>query len=293
MFALEADNYIVWNKELKDASPAINTYLQEEIERVLENKKLTSCSEIRNKIGEVFKSRLVHDNPVENWLMRELGEGEIFPESIHYVAESIYRDPYRFYIPYFGLAPNIQVNGYYFGTDKLSHFASTGMIYFKEYERALLRGKNRFDAMKAAIDWGIKDENELHGYWASGVFSFADLEANYQGLLFYQNLCTRYLKYVQGRWVLQQSPDIADYVNGNWDETYLLPYRLPGNWNKVKKVLKEKYCPRRNDPEVLARHQYYARTSPASFSMDYLKGIQLLGTSKVPQAQTLEEACRP
>lgn len=299
--ALETDNYIVWGRELQDASPAINTYFRNEIESVLiqNSSKQLNCLEITALIGERFRSRLVHDNPVENHLMDILRaeQDEIFPQGLKYVPESIYRDPYRFYIPFFGLAPNIQVGGFYFGTDKLSHFASTGRIYFEEFLAAIKKGHSQKSAELAAIEWGIRDENTVHGYWASGVFSFADMEANYQGLQFYRRLCydqkDSYLKQnADGSWFLRKKPDISHYVDGNWDESYLESYRLPGNWEKVRPVIQKEYCHLIHSTEVTDRRARYFKNSKISPSMKYLQTQKENGSVPDPSSQSLSRLCQ-
>jgi len=280
--ALETDNYLAWKKELRDSGPAINSYFNHEITHVLKTSDPDlSCEEVTQKIGEVFESHLVHDNPVENHLLSVLSSEEIFPTSLYYVEESIYRDPFRVYIPYFGLAPNVQVNGFYFGTDKLSHFASTGRIYYEKFQKS--------SSLKSAISWGVRDEKTLHGYWASGVFSYADLEANYQGFLFYQDLCQGshpYLTKKGSRWSLQRPFKIEKYVSGLWDETYLESYRLPGNWNKVKGFIQREYCPLKDSPLVRKRFHYYQTHYPLRSTLGLLEGLDL------PKAQSFQELCQ-
>jgi hypothetical protein len=259
--ALETDNYLVWKRDLQDSSAVINEYFQKNLEEV--RRENLSCSALIKKVAHRFRSFLVHDNPVENYLFKTLDKNAIFPRTLFFVEESIYRDPYLFYIPQFGLAPNIQVNGYYFGTDKLSHFAWVGYLYYK--------ARN----LEKAIEYGIQDEKTLHGYWASGVFSYADLEANYQGYLFYSSLCDK-----------SQAFDIRRYVNGNWDESYNLSYRIEANWKKVAPVLREEYCPMRTDPEVLARFAYYHQNSSKSASMEFLEK-----RSDLPRPQSFKNLC--
>jgi len=277
-FALETDNYLSWDKELSDSSSHINRYLSDSINSslsVIPDHRNKTCEEITELIAKEFESHLVHDNPVENWLFQVLTSQEMFPEGLHYVEESIYRDPYRFYIPWFGLAPTIQVNGFYFGTDKLSHFASTGMIYFRIYKDEMRKGKISADATRKAIDWGIRDEKTVHGYWASGVFSYADLEANYQGLKFYKDFCKKDGSFLSqkndGEWKLVRTPDIAEYVSGFWDETFELSYRLPENWKKVSGVIREKYCVLSATDGVKKRFQYYRQSSVPGFSKEYIR----------------------
>lgn len=287
--ALETDNYLVWNRELKDSAHHIDRYFSETIsaalKRIPDHEKM-SCEQVTMEVSREFISRLVHDNPVENWLFSELDEDEMFPRNLNYVEESIYREPYRFYIPWFGLAPNIQVNGFYFGTDKLSHFASTGRTYFKIYRKHLAGGSTSEDAEKKAIDWGIQDEKTLHGFWASGVFSYADLEANYQGLKFYKDLCEKnHLQKIGNAWVLSKETRISDYVGPGWDETFEASYRQPGNWQKVAPALKNIYCPVSGDPAVIRRMRYYRQNFKPSLSRSYLDSLSL------PEPQSFSALC--
>ena len=261
VFALETDNYIVWDKDLKDSSASINRYMNELIED--SRSRSSSCEQMSKIVGSRLRSVLVHHNPIENWLMQNLSSAEVFPTSIHYVSQSIYRDPFLPHIPKFGLAANVQVNDYYFGTDKLSHFASTGYDYYKIYQKSLKAGLSPKMALYRAIDFGVRDEKTLHGYWASGVFSYADLEANYQGLRFYLGLCTS----------SEDAFRIEDYVNGYWDETFYHSHRLSRNWLKVSKVLSSTVCYLKSSPRVTSRMSYYTRTSVPSPSMKYLDSL--------------------
>lgn len=296
--ALETDNYFVWKTELKDSSHKINEYLNREIIEVLSTSTGDSCEELTNSISKSFASYFVHDDPIANWLMQNLDQHEMHPDRTDYVEESIYRDPYLFYIPKFGLAPNIQVSRRYFGMDKLSHFGATGKHYYDRYRKALKRGKSDTVAMREAISYGIREENTLYGYWASGVFSFADLEADYQGMLFYKNLCAStvnpYLeKRESGQWAMRRSVDIKDYVNAYWDESYNLSYRLPKNWKKVSRIIKADYCSLLHTKRVKDRFDLYSEDQP-SFSVQHLRTLQDENSPKVPNpllAQSLETLC--
>ncbi len=289
--ALETDNYFSWQKDLKDSSHYINRYFSEHIQTALSeipDHHSKSCQAVTEAIGKTFASKLIHDNPVENWLFSVLNTEEILPANIGYVQESIYRNPFRFYIPWFGLAPNIQVNGYYLGTDKLSHFASTGMDYFKIYLRSR--------SLKKAIDWGILDEKTVHGYLSSGIFSYADLESNYQGLRFYLKFCqgsTPYLKKSSsGKWILANNPDIKDFVNGHWDETFELSHRLPANWKRVRVIIRDQYCHMSLTDMVMDRMNYYQQTSKMSPSMQYLKDLKSSGKLPDPDlTQSFKDLC--
>lgn len=288
-FALETDNFLSWKMELKDSSQMINRFLREEIQRGLikvNAKPNLNCDEATKVISQGFKSFLVHDNPVEKWLMENLTPEEIYPQTLFYVEESIYRDPYLFYIPKFGLAPNIQVNGIYFGTDKLSHFASTGMNYFRIFKQT--------GSLEKALTYGILDELSLHGFAASGVYSYADLEANYQGFLFYRNFCEGkrpFLKMNQGLWELTHFPDIKNFVSPAWDETFNPSFYVKSNRKKVYPILKENYCGLLGSTKVQNRFKQYSLKVSESESMKHLRELQASGSNLTPRPQHLSEIC--
>lgn len=293
VWSLETDNYFAWTLQLNDSSSRIDEFFNQQIAEQVSQTPSASCEELTDKVAKRFASYLVHDDPIAQWLMPRLSVEEIRPADFAWVAESIYRDPFRFYIPKFGLAPNIQVNDVYFGLDKLSHFGATGKLYYDRYRKALKSGRSEAEARQAAIDHGIREEKTLYGYWASGVFSYADLEADYQGMLFYLDLCAGSTapfvrKDAAGQWTVAAAFSIAKYVNGNWDETFNPSYRLPGNWQKVAPVLKAEYCDLRHTPIVLERMNHY-QTMPASFSVSYLATLDVLPDPR--EEQDFEALC--
>lgn len=87
-----------------------------------------------------------------------------------------------------GLSPTINMYGYYFGTDKLGHFFMQGHTYYKIYMYYLHHGKSAQQAQKAIITYGQILEQTYLGTLINGVYSNADLSANYSGWKFYMNL---------------------------------------------------------------------------------------------------------
>ena len=83
----------------------------------------------------------------------------------------------------------VNVGGIYIGLDKLTHFTASGFLYYKIYRLALEFVESKEAAMQMAIAMGIYGEKYILGKISSGVFSFADLESNYQGFLFALDLC--------------------------------------------------------------------------------------------------------
>ncbi|MBL1278781.1 MAG: hypothetical protein COA33_000790 [Fluviicola sp.] len=97
----------------------------------------------------------------------------------------------------------LESNGTYFavGTDKLGHFFAQGFEYFE-----IAREKG----VEAALMYGIRTELGKFGLRTTGVFSYADLEANEDGLKFYQDLYNNpFLIF-----------DISDYASLMWNEEH-------------------------------------------------------------------------
>lgn len=120
---------------------------------------------------------------------------------------------------FWGLGRTMNVNGAYIGTDKIGHFISQGRKFYSRYHRlgSLERAAKRTAAWEALI-WGRL---------LSGIFSNADLVANYEGFLFYSGLFrdgvvgdkVAMFRWEDGRPVRQRPFSWADHVNAFWDET--------------------------------------------------------------------------
>lgn len=80
----------------------------------------------------------------------------------------------------FGPASTVSLAGHLVGTDKIDHFWIQGYDYFR-------RSREGRD-LERAVDWGTRTERGLWGLGTTGVFSYADLAANYDGALFYVGL---------------------------------------------------------------------------------------------------------
>ena len=130
--ALETDNYMAWKGELNDVSAAANDYMLRELEGVIERAnaepQTLSCKTITMRYANRFKTSPSNGHPLEHWAKTELHEGEILPLEAKFLDQTIYAEPARFYLKYFEVAPTININGYYLGLDKLSHFASTAVV---------------------------------------------------------------------------------------------------------------------------------------------------------------------
>ncbi|MBA2648399.1 MAG: hypothetical protein H0U75_02165 [Legionella sp.] len=86
------------------------------------------------------------------------------------------------------LTPTIKMFGFYFGSDKIGHFFMQGHTYFKLYQFLLLHHKTPQQAQALMIQFGRFIETTYLGTMVNGVYSNADLSANFAGFKFYMNL---------------------------------------------------------------------------------------------------------
>ncbi|CAN5380256.1 hypothetical protein BH20ACI2_BH20ACI2_21660 [soil metagenome] len=133
---------------------------------------------------------------------------------------------------YVTLSATIRMYGHEFGIDKLEHLFQQGHQYYDRVNEAAKDGEPPEQAVKKAIEWGKRTERTYYGILTSGVYSNADLHANYVGLKFYEGL-TKPIEIAgsvrpamfglkQGRWLLADDktlrghllkPFISDHLN--------------------------------------------------------------------------------
>lgn len=294
-YGLETDNYLSWKTELDDSGEEINQLLKDEIESVLEwSNRLPekqSCETITFHIAQRFKTTPKR-KLFEDRLDTLITERQMYPTYSKYLSESIYRNTSRFYLKFSGLAQTVQTNGIYFGIDKLSHFGSTGRRYLKHYLKKMSEGHTKEEAIRSAIRFGLSNEAGILGLWPSGVFSYGDMEANYQGFQFYLGLCLEgeetLLENVEGKWKLTTNPDIRNYVNPYWDETFNRSYFSRGIWARTKLLIQKDYCPFRELVQERFAH-YDLLNKEKSFSKQYLDELQ---ASRSPITPLPQEICQ-
>lgn len=136
----------------------------------------------------------------------------------------------------------VRVNDTRLGVDKFGHFFVEGWKYF---DKAYLKGKGLNDV----VDWGDFTERTYFGNYTTGVYSYADLVANFEGMRFwlrllgqqadpllsyryanrpYVNCRRRFLLFGERRWYLVRRFKLLDYVSPVWDEAVnCSSYRSP------------------------------------------------------------------
>jgi hypothetical protein len=86
------------------------------------------------------------------------------------------------------ISETVKLYGVELGTDKIAHIFQQGYTYYRMAERARAKAAPPTEATGKAVRWGKMTEKTFYGYWVSGVYSNADLAANFAGLKFYENL---------------------------------------------------------------------------------------------------------
>ncbi|CAG36811.1 hypothetical protein [Desulfotalea psychrophila] len=157
------------------------------------------------------------------------------------LEDSIYRD--ISYIEGFSLnlkklSDVVNINGHLIGLDKVVLFFGEGWQYFELTEKG-----NNIDQ---ALSWGEEQEAGKFGYTTTGIFSSADLVANFNGWRFWNKVLNKdndplkgwfaalfnrpyvtcdiqVISSIKSRktvkaWESNTRFDLADYIDGAWDE---------------------------------------------------------------------------
>ncbi|MGI9322044.1 MAG: hypothetical protein ACR2PJ_00540, partial [Pseudomonadales bacterium] len=163
----------------------------------------------------------------------------------------------------FGVGRTFRINNVMVGSDKLGHFVSQGF----KYMRRELRGMSD----ERIIKRGRYAERWIFGQFTTGIFSNADLVANYEGYRFYQSLFQddltegkpAILKWEDGRYQMQRRFTFADHINNYWDEALNPSYSVPAVDKRLRQAIK-KLC-----PEYLANPSFYTINDDAELWARY------------------------
>jgi hypothetical protein len=179
--AMETDQFTTPHTPLYDIGPM----LSRKIADIVESDRTGRDPErvLSDWVGSnIFVSRLVR------WVKQirvEEGAAGFLPN----VFQSIYG---RVFSPvptsFLFDSPTVDVHGFYLGTDKIDHFFQQGFEYYDEVKHAQADGADSAAAVAKAVARGVKQEHTYYGTLVSGIYSNADLAANYAGLKFYVNL---------------------------------------------------------------------------------------------------------
>jgi hypothetical protein len=309
----EVDQYLAWNQLPNDESDLLNILFNEEIQNALDeiNKHHNDCSceEASGRILRHFgiglntplEKRLknsinIDKYPTDDILISERYKQSIFRKELPF--ENI--DRYQNYSLNLQIDEVVNVGGIYIGLDKLTHFTASGYIYYKIYHLGFEQTGSEDTAIQMAINMGIFGEKNILGKIPSGVFSYADLESNFQGYQFAMDLCKDgpvHLKRTGKGWVLSKPFDLRNYVNPFWDESYNTSYYYEGlNLSLMPKseaVLQNipYYCQKYNSKRIQGIFEYYDSIAESSYSVIYLNKLIDKGELPDPGMFDIRKIC--
>lgn len=283
VYAVETDQYMTWGKSLPDSAEAINVYLNQKILKVVNsiNQKKrhqnVSCQKAADEVFQELKGKVTF-SAFSMWTARAEHIAK-YPDpkkmSLRQFALSSVHRGMKFRNFFVKPARTINVNGVYFGVDKLGHFSFVGHKYYELYLEALQAQKTKEEAILDAVKYGAWNERYLLGFYISGVYSLADLEANYQGLMMGIDFCEGdnriFVKSPEG-FAIRRPIDIRDYINPDFDESYNYSVFNPHKFKQMKEDLK-KYCSVKNADYVRERFQDYQNRFKPSFNTQFLRNF--------------------
>lgn len=135
----------------------------------------------------------------------------------------------------FGPSSTVRLGPWLLGVDKIDHFWIQGYDYFR---------RSREGAEPArAVEWGTRTERGIWGLLTTGVFSYADLAANYDGMRFYTGLLTEQSVLQRdelGCVVLARPFDWAEWIDWRYDEVLNPSLYRSGLEDSLREGLKQR-----------------------------------------------------
>lgn len=275
--AAETDQFIALDADLADAGDAINEYLNEQAEIFLEQEN-SRCFEAKTKeklvrryYFHLFKG--LHASRFRHWLfttdaIERYPDNEVsYPD---HLGMSVYdAHVFPFFLP---MARTIRVGDVHFGIDKMGHFFGFGRRSFRRYNKYRDNGLNEEEALNKVVRHEFWMERVLVGNLVDGILSYADLEANFQGMTMARALAESedpFFERLDGQWVQRRPIDIRPYITPNFDESYNCSRYFGRRKKQVFENLRELHCDKFDLPEVKERFERYD-TYPRSFCQQYI-----------------------
>lgn len=230
-------------------------------------KNCGSADDVRKKLA-----LLRSNDAVAHEVFKLLGDGSLFITRTgkwfnkHKFAatpdryKTTYGESIYIFMPfdYASLSPTINLYGAKLGTDKIEHFFQQGYKYYTIRNDEIASGKPDTEAEKKAVAWGQRTERTYFGLMVSGVYSNADLYANYAGMKFYSHLTTplkigettrpAILTLADGRWKVNKNIDLRETLIKPFLTDHLNEALNPSGYAfniypTVKRVVRDQACP--------------------------------------------------
>ncbi len=271
-WSAEVDSF-TGRKPLRDAAPLLDQVVNVWLEEALIEANRKPLLPTLSAPGQACDSARLIDAVKSRFAGYLIGQLETFANESTAVdkvrvrfEDSIYRDFDFTESPAVTLtgrlAVLLRVGDQYVGSDKLGHFFTEGYSYYELYLRS---------GEAAAIDYGRLTEISFYGLLTTGIFSWADLAANLNGMRFWnallglrpdpltQQTVQPMVVCEQGKWKRQRDFRWSEYVDDAWDEAInCVAFRDRGLLDKAGALIRARSggrsCPLRPaNREVLQR----------------------------------------
>lgn len=238
--AAEADHFTLPEAELVDITGEVNRLANEGLARAIEDLNAQGGCDDSRKSEELLYERLtdVFSNHKKGQLVQAIIHGDV-PRTVIPLKESLYSE-WSIWNGFLlgrrgaaksplALSPLIKIGDVVIGVDKLEHMFGMGQRYFKGH---YLDGKPLVSVLKGGI---FKEKTFLGGnMMATGVFSYADLSANFNGMRFWNHMLQKrddvlgaqhnagpYLACQAGKWTpnSERPIDLRTYVDATMQES--------------------------------------------------------------------------
>lgn len=213
----ESDQYTHRLEPIGDAQPVLDRAVNEALARVAERQRggedrLAFAYGVWGELGGLHWV-----DRIERFAMRS-GEVEKLPQKRWqsvYKGAPVWATRVNFF---FGVGRTIRLAGTLVGSDKLGHFFSQGLKYYRSHQAGWseerVAGRGRFN------------ERWIFGQATTSIYSNADLVANWEGYRFYRSLFEDgivpgkgpIVRFEAGRARIERPFTWSDHVNDFWDE---------------------------------------------------------------------------
>jgi len=281
---LETDPFLVLDVRLDDSAGVVNEHLNSVIrlrlDRLRTGSKPPTCEEVVPIIFNGFRQTPLPR--ITRWVLND-SHLDRFPGSdvgrVSYYRQSVLGMPFysKFGVP---LGRIINIGGVYFSADKLGHFFSFGLRYQRRFLRASGNGMTDAEALRKIVRWGFKSELGVVGRTSTGIVSFADLEANYQGFRFARSLCdpespAHLTRDGDSKWSISGPVDLRNFVNAAWDEAFNPNIYVKRRWKNIRERMVA-HCGKLSSRVALERFRRYEETYTPSASVRILDELTIL-----------------
>tara|TARA_Y100001954_G_scaffold75824_1_gene83142 strand:+ start:1676 stop:2659 length:984 start_codon:yes stop_codon:yes gene_type:complete len=256
-WSAEVDNFTGrFNRRLQDSTNIFNKKTNEFFRKGLKNANigLLKCNE--KKL--YFNLKQYFNSTFFGKIVRWVNETDTLDKRFISVKKSIYRDftPNESIVLGFLSklrpvhSPNLRMGEVYLGSDKFEHFFSSGYRYFSSHY-----GKGK--SLRKTLMIGLREEYGLLGRYPTGVISYADLAADFNGMRFWNHVLQKkddvlgseknlgpYVKCINKKWTLVKEMDWSNYLDDSMDEAInCSQFKSKNMVKKIKKRLQELQVP--------------------------------------------------